>query len=397
MYSSFSSKNIVSYYLLISILFFGYNMLQLPKMPYFALRLLLMLIVVFYVIYIKKQSVVRNNSIRLFSGYFIYLFFTLFLSFVNGSPLELIPEALISGLFPMLFFFVGVVDKSKSVFESDFYKYYFWGSIILFFCSIYLFVTMPSWYLEWKISMQPEEWQENLNILGTMSGFSGSGYLVGYTAFFSFCYILFKFKRKVAKKSDILYMFVVVFCIIFSQVRVVLLTSAIILIWYLKTTLTKRNFIKILVTSLAFIFVINYVITNSETLDALFDIFFSKLERTAEDSRYETGFTLLSQQTNYFFGHGYGTGGHKANSLELPSVTDFEYIKLFYETGLVGFILFLIINVKAIWFFFHKRPRCDFEMCIILFYLLAMLIANPLSAEATMSPIYWYALGRVIS
>ncbi len=396
MYSSFSSKNIVSYYLLISILFFGYNILQLPKMPYFALRLLLMLIVVFYVIN-KKNSVVKSNSIQLFSGYFIYLFFTLFLFFVNGSPVELIPEALISGLFPMLFFFVGTVDKNESVFESRFYKYYFGGSIILFFCSVYLFVTMPSWYLEWKISMQPEEWQENINILGTMSGFSGSGYLVGYTAFFSFCYILFKFKTKVAKKVDILYLSVVVFCMIFSQVRIAFLTSAIVLIWYFKTALTKRNFIIIIVTSLAFIFVINYIVTNSETLNALFDMFFSKLERTAEDSRYKTGFTLLSQQTNYLFGHGYGTGGHKANLLELPSVTDFEYVKLFYETGLVGFMLFLIINVKAICVFFHKRPRYDFEMCIILFYLLAMLVANPLSAEATMSPIYWYALGRVIS
>lgn len=394
---SFSTKKIVSSYLLISILFFGYNMLQLPKLPYFALRFLLMFIVAVYALKIIKHNIKRSPGMSLFLCYFLYLIFSFLLFFAYDFPSTLIPDAVMSGLFPMLFFFVGSADKEESVFEVRFYKYYLWGCIFLFVCSIYLFVTLPSWYLEWKISVQPDEWQDNIKVLGSMSGFSGSGYLVGYTALFSFCYLLFKFKSKVAKKYDILFLFIVVFCLIFSQARVAVLTAAIILLWYLKAIINPKNFFKLLLIAVVIILFLYYIISSSESLSALFEIFFSKVKGASEDTRYETGLTLLSQQTNFIFGHGYGSGGHKANTLGLPSVTDFEYIKLLYETGIVGLTLFFVILYKTFGVIKNNKHKYTFEFFIIVFYLMAMLIANPLTADATMSPVYWYAMGRVLS
>lgn len=394
---SISTKKIVSSYLLITILFFGYNMLQLPKAPYFALRFLLMFIVVVYAFKYLNRDFKRSPGVRLFLLYFIYLTFSFLFILYYDYPLELIPDAIMSGLFPMVFFFIGVEDKKTALFESDFYKCYFGGALFLFVCSIYLFVTVPSWYMEWKISMQPDEWQDNIKVLSTMSGFSASGYLVGYTALFAFCYLLFRFKSKKASKFDYLFLFIIVFCLIFSQARVAILMAAIILLWYAKSTLKIKNLLIIGVVVIVFVLIFNYIISNSELLSELFNVLSSKVEGTSEDTRYETGLTLLSKQTNFLFGHGYGSGGHKADTLGLPSVTDFEYVKLFYETGIIGFVLFSVIIIKTIKVCIDTKPNYSFELCIICFYLLAMLIANPLTADATMSPVFWYAIGRVLS
>lgn len=387
---SFTTKKIVSSYMLISILFFGYNMLQLPKMPYFAIRFILMLIVAVYALSIIGRNFKNNLGIRLFLGYFLYLVFSFIFIFIYDYPVSLITDAVLSGLFPMLFFLVGVEDKNVPLFENRFYRYYFWGTIFLFICSIYLFVTMPSWYMSWKISMLPDEWQENPRVLGAMSGFSGSGYLVGYSALFSFCYLLFRIKFKTTKKYDYILLFVVVFCLIFSQVRVAILAAVIVLLWYIFTTLNLKNFFLLMAAGILLVAVFSYIVTNSETLSTLFDFFTSKVEGASEDTRYETGLALLSKQTNFIFGHGYGSGGHEADTLGLPSVTDFEYVKLFYETGIIGFVMFIAIIFKV----FSRKPRISFELFIIMFYLIAMFIANPLTADATMSPVFWYAVGR---
>lgn len=387
------AKKITASYMLIAILFFGYNMLQLPKLPYFAIRLLIMLIVSVYAISVIKHSFNKKKGVRIFVYYIIYQVFTFIFIFFYNYPVSLIPDAVMSGLFPMLFFFVGSADKEDSLFGNDFYKYYFWGCIFMFVCSIYLFLTMPSWYLEWKSTMVIEEYENNLNILGSMSGFSGSGYLVGYTALFSFCYLIFKFKTKDANKLDIFLMFIVVFCLFFSQVRVAMLMAIVILLWYLLTTLNIKSIVVLLLVVVPVTVVLIRVISNSELLLDLSNIVTSKIEVASNDKRYETGIELLSQQTNYLFGHGYGSGGHKARSLGLLGVTDFEIVKVFYETGIIGFIFFFAIAFKAL----LKKPRFCFEFFIVAFYMLAMLIANPLTADATMSPIFWYAVGRRIT
>ena len=386
------AKNVATGYMLIAILFFGYNMLELPKMLYYAARLLIMAIVAFYAFNVIIHNVNRSSGIRLFLGYFLYACFTLVFLIGNKYASSLITEALMSGLFPMLFFFVGAVDSKEDLFNNKFYKYYFWGCIFMFVCSIYLFVTMPSWYIEWKRTMVIEEYEDNIKIIGSMSGFSGSGYLVGYTALFAFCYLLFKYKGKTAKTIDYLLMMIVVFCLVFSQARIAIFMAAVILLWYLATSLSLKTFVITIVVTIPFLIVLNHIISNSEIISGMFEILTEKVEAASDDKRYETGIALLSEQTNYLFGQGYGTGGHKARSLGLIGVTDFEYAKLFYETGIIGFLYFIIIAFKAL----SKKPRFTFEFFIIAFYLLAMLIANPLTAEATMSPVFWYALGRVI-
>ena len=393
MRSSSLPQKIVSCYMLVLILFMGYNMLQLPKAPYYAVRLIYMLVVALFAIKVASRDFKKSSGTRLYIGYLVYLFFSFFWLFAYGLPFSLVPDALMSGLFPMLFFFVGSEEKKETLFESPFYKYYFWGCVFLFICSIYLFVAAPSWYIQWKIEGAPEGYEENIKFLGAMSGFSISGYLVGYTALFAFCYLLFKFQSKASKPYDIVLVFIVAFCLIFSQARVAILMAILVLLWHLMKTLSLKTLILVLIVVVPIIFVIINIVSNNDMLSAMFDIFTSKVEGSSEDTRYESGIELLSQQTNYIFGHGYGAGGHKADSLGLPAVTDFEYVKLFYETGIIGFIWFIIVVIKAIF----RKPVFSFEFFIITFYLLAMLVANPLTADATMGPVFWYTLGRKLT
>ena len=371
----------------------GYNMLQLPKAPYYAFRLFYMLIVVVYAIKVASRSFASSSYTRLFVGYFIYLIFSFLWIVLDSLPFSLIPDALMSGLFPMLFFFVGTSEKKEPFNEAPFYKYYFWGCIFLFVCSIYLFVTAPSWYIQWKIDGAPEGYEENIKYLGAMSGFSVSGYLVGYTALFAFSYLLFKFKTQTSRPYDIILIFIVAFCLIFSQARVAILMATLVLLWYMTQTLNLKTLVVVVIVIVPVVFLLINIVSNNDLLSSMFDIFTSKVESSSEDTRYQSGIELLSQQTNFIFGHGYGAGGHKADTLGLPSVTDFEYFKLFYETGIIGFIVFLVLIFKSL----AQKPLFSFEFFIIIFYLLAMLIANPLTADATMSPIFWYAIGRRIT
>lgn len=387
---SFSIKKLVSSYMLVLILFMGYNMLQLPKAPYYAIRFLLMFIVAVYTIRIAVKNFASSSGTRLFVFYFLYLVFSFIWILIDGLPHSLILDALMSGLFPMLFFFVGSTEKDIPTLDAPFYKFYFWGCVFLFICSIYLFVTMPFWYLDWKITGAPEGYEENVKYLSAMSGFSVTGYLVGYSSLFAFCYLLFKFKSKKSKAYDIALLFIVVFCLVFAQARVAILMAVIVLLWYILTTLNVKTILVVFAIVIPAIFILINIVSNNELLSSVFEIFTSKVEGASGDTRYESGLLLLSQQTNFIFGHGYGSGGHKADTLGLPSVTDFEYVKIFYETGIIGFVLFLAIIFKAI----AKKPRISLESFIIIFYLLAMLIANPLTADATMSPVFWYAVGR---
>ena len=393
---SLSAKSIVTGYMLISILYFFYNMLQLPKLPYFAIRFLLMLVVVFYVIRIIKCNINKSKNLALFLCYCLYLVFTFVFIFLNNYPIALIPEAIMEGIFPMLFFFVALDEKQKPLCEVKFYNYYFIGSIILFVCSIYLFVTLPSWYIDWKRSMLPESLQDEILIMGAMSGPASTGYLVGYVAYFSFCFLLFKFYYKETKKYEIILLYIVGFCLLFSQVRVALLTAAVVLLWYLKKTLSPRSFMILAAIMICFGLLFIYIVNQSEFLSAMLDTIAYKLDQTSDGSRFNTGFVLLSKQSNYIFGHGYGSGGNVANGMGLPSVTDAEYFKLFYETGIIGFCFFIVLVIKTLLRIKANKRIYMFEFFIIFFYLVAMLVADPLSLSAMMSNVFWYAIGRVL-
>lgn len=387
--------NLVKSYFLIEILLYGAVMIGIPRIITFGTRLILLAVVTSESVNFLRKCYKIKLHARLVWWYILYLFITALFSLFESYPAGIYIEAINQGVIPILFFFIAYKYKDVRFEEDPLLRRYLYACLFMYACSLYLFFTMPSWYIEWKKSILPEEWQNNLAILSVLSGFSGTGYLVGYTSFFAFSFLVIRYIYGSGTRYDFLYLCITSLCMLLSQTRASLFMSLALLTWVILSKLTGRKRFYAIIAVIMILSSIIYLLNNNEAVSEVSNIFASKLEGTSSSSRYDTGIKLLSYQTNYLFGHGYGTGGNVANGLGYPSVTDCEYFKLFYETGLVGITFFFTIIIN----FYRKVLRCKkrymFELFIVSFYLLAMNIADPLSVAPMMSPVFWYSIGRV--
>lgn len=389
-------EKIVDSYFLIEILLYGAVMLSMPRILTFSARLLLMSIILVESIRYMRQSYKRYRLTRVVWGYILYLIFTILISSIDGYPSVIYIESINQGIYPIFFFFLAVKFKNHNIEDDPIYIRYLYGCLFMYVCALYLFFTMPSWYINWRISILPDEWKNNLNILSLLTGFSADSYLVGYTSFFAFTYLLINIVNGKRIKYDIYFLIITSLCMLLSQTRSSIFMSLAVLLWLVMTKMKTKYKVYAITFILIIVAAFIYLVEHSEFLSEIINVFSNKLEGTSSSSRYDTGFLLLSHQTNYIFGHGYGTGGNVANSLGFPSVTDCEYFKLFYETGIIGFCYFVVIIFNFYRLAIKKTEKYRLEIVIVTFYLLAMNIADPLSVAPMMAPVFWYSLGRVL-
>lgn len=354
----------------------------------------LIVIVALYTFFLIKKKYCNSLTKKLIEVYILYLTCSFILIPIYGFPLSLIPKAIIAGIFPIFFGIIGCYYAQIDILNDKLLKYYYWGCLFMYICSIYLYLAAPQWYINRKLEMLPDEWKNTIQIVGLLSGFSSTGYLVGYTSLFAFTYLIFKIKKERFSSWKLVQLLIILFCSFFSQCRISLIWMGIVFIWYLSKELSIKKFFAICILIISLGYITGILIQNHEDLSLMKDIFLSKLENASDDSRYKTGFIVLEYQKNILIGSGYGTGGNYANNLGLPSVTDAEYFKLIYETGIIGFILFVLIILNTYLRIFQFQSKYKFEFFIVSFYLSAMLIANPLSSEALMAPIFWYCIGK---
>lgn len=103
----------------------------------------------------------------------------------------------------------------------------------------------------------------------------------------------------------------------------------------------------------------------------------------------------LHKSDNTLFGDGAGRHNIWAESYGGRSMRDGEYQKIKQETGLIGqsiyIVFFILLIIKCI-FHFKYLP---FELSVLLFLLISMIGAAPLSTEDKHCFLFWLIIGRV--
>lgn len=344
-----------------------------------------------------------------FFTFFIYTFITYWVltgfSYIdNGRPISLYIEGINQFLVPVLFYFVGIKSKDlSSQFYSNTLKYLSFAFLV----GLFLHFSLSDWYIEWKIqsiiSRQPSNYMVARNWLGNYGSpfhsFSGP-YFVGYLSLIGLSFSYYYYSRK----HSIRYLFaVLLFTLVMflSQQRISMIVGGLLIFSYhVYGILRKRKHLNILLISYALI-LITFSIVFNDVFSEIIDKGFSRLALVfsggAFSERSGQWFKLIESQTNYIFGHGLNSGGSMAFNLGFHGVHDGEFFKFLYEGGIVGFGIFLTINILTIIKSSKNLKQYGAELPIIMLLFIATIAANPFSKMPAPAMMYWFALGRIWS
>lgn len=106
--------------------------------------------------------------------------------------------------------------------------------------------------------------------------------------------------------------------------------------------------------------------------------------------RLEQASKAMSLFLRYPFGFGLGAAGNKASTYHMQVVPDGNWMRILVETGIIGIISFVIINVKAL---YKGIKHKYYYMTIIIVLFLAHSIGSNVLDFYYGSFVYWYILG----
>lgn len=295
----------------------------------------------------------------------------------------------------MMVYFVGrnlSVEKSYKVFETSLLP-----ALITSVVGIYCFFFPPSWYF----SMMEDGALASLEALRLHSIFP-SPYQLAYLDCFLLGYIFFRiFQYNDSLKKYKYHIVVFVITLIFCMMRAPMVGVALYLFFgLLLSSIVKGNFKKLINVLIGLIVMIGVMFvvlknTNAQYVDYLaekFEIVSDKNSTFVED-RYK-----LVEADESFFGDGAGRHNLWADDFNVgTSIRDGEYQKLMQEVGYFGQYIYITLIVLVILKSLKNYRYLLFEMSTMIFLLVSMIGACPLSTGDKSSFVFWLVMGRVAS
>ena len=113
---------------------------------------------------------------------------------------------------------------------------------------------------------------------------------------------------------------------------------------------------------------------------------------------------IVFEQDNIFkliFGNGLGTGGHRSITYKSIDLYDGNFIKMIYEIGFFGLIIFLIILIYAIncgikkYFKYHDSNLLLYLSIVL--GVIIMAIGSSVFTFQDIMPIFWFSIGVLVS
>ena len=98
-----------------------------------------------------------------------------------------------------------------------------------------------------------------------------------------------------------------------------------------------------------------------------------------------------------FWGDGIGRYSHLAYQQNKLAITDCQYIQTLHETGYFGLIGYILLFIYLIVNGMRNIKLNIFEIGVLIFYLIAMIGANPLSNQGIHTIFLWICCGRIIN
>lgn len=392
---AFLKKNIIPFYFLFSVLDYLLSFFGFASIAKFSLLYLIgSLIVIVYTIPLWRKF-----------DYFL-LFFISFISIVSiiNSPHPLLlKEGLRYQLLLTIFFYLGryCINDNK-LFEI--------GKpivLIIAIISVALYFFKPGWYVTLKMSLTTLDTTSDVLYYEIMrlTGFSAYPYWISYASCIFFVYNIAHFVSLQYKQTlfDYFCMAILFLTMFLSEQRAPLFISLFYAAVILAHSLFSQHSVRLTMKTVAIVIIIasvsmpliNKVDTNqrghiSEKLESVIDgkkIFVEQ----------RTNAFVLSNKDISIFGDGVGTYSHAAIQLNRVSIADQQYLRILYETGIIGLGGYLLVFLFVLLHGIRNARYFIFEIGVVLFYLFSMLGANSLSQESYHTAVFWICCGRILN
>ena len=386
-------KYILPYYFLFSALdaslyFFGFTVFAKFSMIYLVCCILMVLYKFSY-----------------WDVYDILIMISLFLLGLIGYSKNIDPRLFNSGVRYQLllttFFFIGKYYSSSLLIIEKGKVFFFFMAII----GLLLYIYEPAWYIGIKTNLVSLDMSTQTNYYETMrlSGFSSYPYWISYGSIIYFVYYMIRICYENYGKKKTLYHYLIIFFLVIIMFlcaqRAPLLVSLFLFVIILSRAVYKGN-IRYLFISLSFI--IPMVVFFSFWRNHMED---DMIHFTSEKYRFLDGgaMELVENRANMFIskkditftGEGIGLYSHTALSLGKKAITDQQYLRIIYESGVLGFLFYVVFFVTICYHGLKDLKKNLFEVFVIVFYLISMFGANSLSMEGYHTAIFWICCGRI--
>lgn len=351
-----------------------------------------------------KAFFLNKSKCTLLNVYILYSLLSVCLYLINGYPLSLYMTEVGFFLPMVLFAYIGM-EKSLSI--ESFYKYTFIAIVAFFVIGLYLYFMPPSWYqTAWVRRMESKWYLEGLEysfdrIAENMrfSSFMLTSYATEYFGIFALPMALTYMSRETNSRKKwfyVLSIILIVLCVVLSMQRSAILANFLVIVLYILYDFThyhRGGKFYIITFFLIVIFFSQY--SNTEIGIRVLERFDSiNVNDAFNESRIEQNNKAYSAIQNFVIGSGMGTCGSFARRIGLPAVTDSNYMKLLFEQGVIGILIFFALIIRSL-----LRVKANYkylfaEGAIIASYLIAMIGSNALSFSL-FCPLFWFSLGRV--
>lgn len=348
------------------------------------------------------------------AGMNIFLFYSLFTVVFyafNDAPFDCYTTTLRSFVFPIIFAYLGY-GYSK---DHEFNKWYLYGCAFCFLVGFYLYLNAPSYYVAYMAEVRENAFNARSDVNETnileytrFSSFFATSYAISCFSIPALILSL-SFSLKSDKATTKLLFFVIAFAsfiaAILCQQRIAMAFAIIVVIFWLlysrRVSNVKSTFVVVLSYVLAVILSVYLLgmITNYEwfgRVSFLVDTRFEEMNFAQAMGVRSKQYDTFDRMTDFsfLFGLGLGSCGHAAVSAGLKAVADGEFIKMFYELGLIGVIMFSIVVIPTLFRGIKYFKYYYVEVVIIIFYLAAGIASNSITFFI-FSIMFWYSLGRI--
>lgn len=355
----------------------------------------------------------NNQFVRYVSIFLLYSLFSVVFYIFNDTPLSCYSSNFRQFVFPIIFAYLGY-SYSK---DNEFNKWYLIACAFCFVIGFYLYATGPSYYVSYLNEARSNLWYEaenkyldETNILEftRFSSFFTTSYII---SFFSIPALILSLAYSIDEKSPLgkpwCYAIAAVSFIaaVICQQRIAIVFSILIVLFYGLFAGRFSGGRKMATTWFAYVVIIIVAVVVFGQI-AHFDWFGILSERVG--SRFDAmNFMLaMSERTNqyesfdratgisYIFGLGLGSCGHAAGAAGLKAIHDGEFVKMFYELGFVGCVLFALPILSTLRRGLKNFKYYHAEVFVILFYLVAGVGSDSLTFFVY-SAMFWFTMGRI--
>lgn len=360
------------------------------------------------VLFVLKSFSILVKNIRvpvifLLCIFSLYVLLSSVAYLINGTPFICFILGVQYYFVPLCFAALGYSFSS----DDKYTKSYLVACTVCFIIGFFLYATLPSFYMEYLAEVQGYENFSQDELLGMtrFSSFLPSSYNISYLSVPALIYSLsFSFNPQTGLNRWWCYLFAIISFIaaILCQQRIAMFFAIFVVVFYALYFLKQGNVKFILVCIIAFIIfsvIIKYLISEMDLFDALKENILDRFKKmnlsVAMSSRTEQ-YSSFNRATwwSYLVGLGVGSCGHLVIPYNLQAIYDGEFVKTFYEFGLVGTTIFGVLILMTLLRGIRLFKWIHAELLCMLFFLGACLGASALTFFIY-SSMYWFVIGRI--